>query len=167
MRANAAPLTAPMLPSDTTEPAASPARALDLFAVFLSGLCLVHCLALPVLAAFIPFFGAELFANERMHLWLLVAVLPTSLFALGFGFRWHRHRGVVAMGVLALIPIIVAALGRNFGNMTEFGDRLLTVSGGVVLAFAHLRNYHLLHALRHAAHHRQPSAATATEGAKP
>jgi hypothetical protein len=148
-----------MLSPDTHETAAEPSRSLDVLAVLLSGLCLVHCLALPALAAFLPFLGAEFLADERMHLWLLVAVVPTSVFALGMGYRWHRHRGVAALGLLALIPIVVAALGRNFGNMSESGDRLLTVSGGVVLACAHLRNYSLMHAIRHVAHRRPAAAA--------
>jgi hypothetical protein len=141
----------------TTESDSSPAEApqsLDILAMLLSGLCLVHCIVLPALAALMPLFASEHFADERVHLWLLVAVVPTSLMALGFGYRHHRHHLLIACGLLGLGLVAFAALGRNAGAVGESGDRWFSVTGGIILALVHLRNFRLLHAIRHP-HHRR------------
>jgi hypothetical protein len=147
----------------TTESDSSPAeapRSLDILAMLLSGLCLVHCIVLPALAALMPLFASEHFADERVHLWLLVAVVPTSLMALGFGYRHHHHRPLIACGLLGLGLVAFAALGRNAGVVDESGDRWFSVTGGIILALVHLRNFRLLHAIRHPHHRRAAEVAS-------
>ena len=127
-------------------------RSLDSVAVFLSALCLVHCIALPALAALVPMFATEFFTNERFHLWLLVAVLPTSMMALVYGVRRHHHLQIMGFGLIGLALITGAALGRTAGLLGENGDRWLSVLGGLILAAVHLRNFRLLHTLHHPHH---------------
>ncbi len=127
--------------------------------MLLSGLCLVHCIVLPALAALVPLFASEYFADEHVHLWLLVAVVPTSLMALGFGYRRHHHGLLVGCGLIGLGLIAFAALGRNAGIVSDSGDRLFSVTGGVILALVHLRNFRLLHALKHPHHQHEAEAA--------
>ena len=52
------------LPSLEAEP---PIRGLDALAMLLSGLCLIHCLALPLLVAALPLAASSLVADERFH----------------------------------------------------------------------------------------------------
>jgi hypothetical protein len=143
-----------MLTTESDSPPAEAPRSLDILAMLLSGLCLVHCVVLPALAALVPLFASEYFADERVHLWLLVAVVPTSLMALGFGYRRHHRRLLIACGLFGLGLVAFAALGRNGGLIGETGDRWFSVTGGIVLALVHLRNFRLLHAIRHP-HHRR------------
>lgn len=138
-----------MLISGSAERLQSASGFLDGLAVLLSGLCLVHCLALPALTVLLPFVSAELLADERLHLWLLAAVLPTSFAALTYGWQLHRHHRLLLLGGGALALIASAAFGRQFGWLGESGDRWLSVCGGLLLASAHLRNFALLHR-RHA-----------------
>ena len=58
---------------------------LDSLGVLLSGICIVHCLALPLLLALLPFLGGSLLGGHSFHEYLLLAVLPVSLVALGLG----------------------------------------------------------------------------------
>ena len=67
---------------------------LDLTAVGLSGLCLVHCLALPLVIALLPFLAR--YSDGHLHLQMLTVVLPLSTLALTVGFRRHRDRRIVA-----------------------------------------------------------------------
>ena len=110
---------------------------LDGAAVFLSGLCLVHCLALPLVVTGVPFLAQ--FADSHLHYQVLVAVVPLSVFALGIGFRRHRDARILAGGACGLLLLIVGATVAH----TQLGllaDRLFTVAGSLTLATAHWKN---------------------------
>ena len=117
-----------------------PSEVLDKVAVALSGLCLLHCLALPFVIAVLPFLGQ--WRDDHFHLQMLIVVIPVSVIALGLGFRRHRHRGVVAAGIAALIVIIIGGTiaHDNYGLIV---DRTLTIVGSFGLAITHYRNFRL------------------------
>jgi hypothetical protein len=134
-----------------TEDGEAPLRGLDLMAMLFSGLCLLHCLALPLLIAILPLAFSSVVADEHFHRWMLLGVVPTSVLALGWGWRHHRSNLVAGCGVLGMALMSYAA----FAGISEFGDRLYTVSGALLLAIGHLRNYQLRH---HGHDHRVPHA---------
>jgi hypothetical protein len=138
--------TAIQLMTTTAKPAAPVGNGwLDFGAIALSGLCLVHCLAVPLLATLLPVFATGPLADERLHFWLLAAVVPTSFAAFGIGFHRHRRMDVVVLGLFGLMLVAAAAFGRHYGLIGEGGDRWITVCGGLVLSIAHIANYRLLH----------------------
>ena len=109
-------------------------RWLDGVAVGLSALCLVHCLALPLLVAGLPFFAQ--FSESHLHGQMLLIVLPLSIVALGLGFRHHRSTNIVLAGVIGMLTLVVGATVAH----TQLGltaDRLFTIFGAFVLAAAH------------------------------
>ena len=113
---------------------------LDQVAVALSGLCLLHCLALPFAIAILPFLGQ--LAEDHLHLQMLIVVVPVSVIALGLGFRRHRHFGILAGGAASLVVI---AIGGTIAH-SQYGivaDRVLTIAGSLGLAVAHYRNFRL------------------------
>jgi hypothetical protein len=113
---------------------------LDQLAVALSGLCLVHCLLLPIFVITLPFLAQ--FSDEHFHLEMLVVVIPVSLLALALGYRRHGHWGIVASGLAGLA---VLTLGGTVAH-SAYGlvaDRVLTVIGSVILAITHYRNFRL------------------------
>lgn len=118
-------------------------RSLDGAAVWLSALCLVHCLAGLVFAALLlPLGGAIL--NPVVHQVGLMLAVPLALFAL--------IQGSVRHG--ALIPAAVGSLG--IGAMMgaaelhgQAGEVAFTMVGVAIVALGHWMNYR---ALRLAAH---------------
>lgn len=112
-------------------------RWLDGAAVGLSALCLIHCLALPLLVAGLPFLAQ--FSEGHLHAQMLVIVLPLSVIALGLGFRHHRNLRIVIAGVVGMALLTIGATVAH----TIWGivaDRLFTISGALVLAAAHFYN---------------------------
>jgi hypothetical protein len=110
---------------------------LDGAAVALSGLCLIHCLALPLLVAGLPFLTQ--FSAGHLHLQMLVIVLPLSVLALAIGFRRHKSRFVIVAGGTGMLLLIVGATVAH----TQLGlaaDRLFTILGALTLATAHYFN---------------------------
>lgn len=116
------------------------APKLDSLAVILSGTCMVHCLALPVLVTLFPIVQGSLLEEQYFHLIMLGLILPTSLIALAVGCRKHKDPVTMALGAAGLVTLTVTALiGHEiFGVL---GERIVTSFGGLILATAHIRNY--------------------------
>ncbi|MDH4108250.1 MAG: MerC domain-containing protein [Gammaproteobacteria bacterium] len=123
---------------DNSTPDSGP--VLDKLAIGLSGLCLVHCLALPLLIAAAPFLG-EL-SQGHLHAQMLVVILPLSTIALAMGFRRHQNRWIIAWATLGMLLLVLGGTVMH----AEFGliwDRAFTMTGSVVLAVSHWFNSRL------------------------
>lgn len=110
---------------------------LDGTAVALSGLCLVHCLALPLILAVLPFISS--LEAGHLHAQMLVVVLPLSIVALSIGLRRHGDFRVIAAG---LTGMLLLTIGGTIAH-DQYGllaDRLLTMGGALTLAIAHFYN---------------------------
>ena len=112
----------------------------DTAAMVLSQVCVIHCLALPVMTMALPTFVSLYLEGEAFHYWMLVLVLPTSFLALTMGCNEHRKVRIVLFGAAGLTLLVFAALlGHElFGEM---GEKSLTVLGACMVAVAHWLNY--------------------------
>lgn len=110
---------------------------LDGAAVGLSALCLIHCLALPLVVAGLPFLAQ--FAEGHLHAQMLVVVIPLSFIALGLGYRHHRNAKIVAAGAVGMLILTIGATVAH-DNLGLAADRLFTIVGALVLAAAHFYN---------------------------
>ena len=113
---------------------------LDRFSIGFSMLCLLHCLAGPVLVSVVPVFATFALADERFHLALVALVVPTSVIALCLGCRLHKSRRILICGFAGVFVLVVAAIlgGQHLG---EIGETVLTVLGASVVALAHWFNF--------------------------
>ena len=115
----------------------------DKMAIGISLICTLHCLVLPILLIAVPPVSGLLALNDEIfHLWLLVAILPISIFAVVAGFIHHRSFSVsivTASGITLLI--LAAALGHDL--LGEAGELILTVTGSVMVAVGHFQNMKL------------------------
>lgn len=117
---------------------------LDQVAVALSGLCLLHCLLLPLLVAVLPFLGQ--WSDDHLHAEMLIIVVPVSVIALVLGYRRHRHSGIVIAGLIGLgILIVGGTIAHSAYGL--LADRALTVVGSLTLAATHYRNFRLSRAV--------------------
>ena len=118
----------------------SASRYLDRIAITLSTICIVHCLAMPVLVAALPVLAVTLGTDGHFHALMLWLVVPTSALGFGFGYRVHGNAGIVAAGTAAVIVLAVVALwGHDHWNSTvEVGVNVLA---SLLLASAHWRNF--------------------------
>lgn len=110
---------------------------LDGAAVGLSALCLIHCLALPLLVAGLPFLAQ--FSEGHLHAQMLVVVLPLSSVALALGFRHHHSTVIVSTGVVGMVILTIGATIAH-EQLGIIADRAFTIVGALVLATAHFYN---------------------------
>lgn len=105
------------------------AATVDGLAISLSGLCLIHCLVLPILSASLPIVGvwADM---EWLHKAFVVAALPFSLLTLISA----RANGVV--GALISAGFLLLAMA-GFVEALHDHETALTTIGGALLAAGH------------------------------
>lgn len=120
----------------------------DKFAIGLSMMCAIHCLALPFLLVLLPSMAALQLDNEVFHLWMVVAVLPTSIYALTLGCKQHKRYRLLILSVIGLALLV---MGLVLGEVLigEAGEKLLSVIGAGFVAAGHWFNYRLCRALKH------------------
>ncbi len=122
--------------------------SLDKLAINLSLLCVVHCLALPVMLALLPTIVAPFLAQEGLHLWLIIAVVPTSIYSLALGCNKHRRITVFLIGLLGLCCMLIAIVfGHDYFG--ENGEKAFTLLGSTFIIFAHVRNFKLCQKKNH------------------
>lgn len=112
---------------------------LEITAGGLSGLCLVHCIALPLASVLLP--GLGLAARPGVHLALVLLAAPLALAALLAGWRRHGRLRPLALGLVGLALLMATLLVRE-----EATERLVSLAGGLILIGAHVLNWRLRHA---------------------
>lgn len=117
------------------------AAVLDKAAVALSGLCLLHCLALPLLLVTVP--ALSQLSNGHLHAQILVVAIPVSAIALGIGYRRHANRRVATFGILGMLLLVIGGtVAHSYYGLAA--DRSLTIAGALVLAVTHYFNSRLV-----------------------
>jgi len=106
-------------------------RLLDRSAIGLSGLCLIHCLALPVAAVTLPTLGTLAHA-EWVHAAFVALAAPLSVFALRRSGAWRSS----LLSGLALAGLGLLAAGAFVAPSRE-AETTMTVVGGICLALCH------------------------------
>jgi hypothetical protein len=115
-------------------------RHFDQIAIALSALCIVHCLAVPVLVAVLPIAAVSFGEGQHFHGLMLWLVVPTSVVGFGFGYRLHRRAAIVAAGAAGLLGVWSAAVYGHaaWSQPTEIA---VSVSASLLLGSAHWQNF--------------------------
>ncbi len=132
-------------------PASSPRRfatLVDRVGATASLLCAVHCILLPFVLALLPLIGLEFLAGhtfERVFVACAAVLAGTSVLV---GYRRHRQpRALFLMipGIALLLSGVTVDL-----NTHVLVHTLCVVTGGVLVASAHVTNLVLTHRWQHA-----------------
>ena len=117
---------------------------LDTIGMGLSGLCALHCLALPLLLSSGVLFTDADGPDDPTHLILFALAGPVGLLALWRGYRHHRVWQPLAFGCIGIV-ILWRGLFQGDHHATA---QILTLVGAGTLALSHLYNWR-----RHVAAH--------------
>jgi len=135
------------MPDNQASPAASSPLARRLLAipadrlgVWMSSLCVIHCIATPVLISLSAVWAHFLPSEERTHRSLAVVIATLGALALVRGYRSHRSLRVLLLMIAGLACIFATAW---------WGDRLpshrcevlITLCGSCLMIAAHRLNH--------------------------
>ena len=112
----------------------------DKLAIGLSVMCAIHCLLFPFTLALIPSMAALPLNDEAFHFWMLIAVIPTSTYALSLGCQSHKRYRVLALGGCGL-ALLTLALLLSEKYIGASGEKILTLLGATLIALGHWFNY--------------------------
>lgn len=135
-----------LLPDAAPTPCARRGVSCDQLGAWASALCVLHCIALPLLLPTLALSGwsAGWLAccaggDTTVHLLLYCLVVPIAAIALASGYRHHRRGRVLLLGGLGLLLLSLALLAAPQHDQALY-ERLLTVAGSLVLIAAHAQN---------------------------
>lgn len=111
-----------------------PSTSGDLWGQALSLICLVHCLATPVLLMLAPAMAGFL---GGWHPVLLAGVVGTAAWAFIPGYRFHRRKLVLG---LAVVGVSLLAIGVTVFHDYFAAETALTVIGAGLMLAAHWKN---------------------------
>ena len=125
-------------------------RRLDAAGLAISGICLVHCLALPLVAVLVPAaaFGFDHDTDHAFHWVLLGLAAPISSLALWRGAVRTSNWRWLKLGSVGLLLMLLGVL-HVFGANSEVA---VTMFGVTLLAFAHVKNFLQTYHRSHAGH---------------
>ena len=121
----------------------------DRFAILLSGICAIHCIALPIVAGMLPLLATTFHHGHQLHeFWfhqfILYFIVPVSIIALLSGYRSHRKLLPILIASVGLLILLGTALFIDKLLMHHIisheGEMLLTVTGGIIHATGHILN---------------------------
>lgn len=102
-------------------------------------LCLVHCLALPILLLLLPGTLGLFAQSEAFHYAALALVVPAALAAFWLGYQRHGTAGPAALGTAGVACLVGALLPSPFEDL----ETILTVTGSLLLIAGHTINWRL------------------------
>ena len=121
----------------------------DRFAIILSGICAIHCIALPVVAGMLPLLATTFHHGHQLHeFWfhhfILYFIVPVSIIALVSGYKTHRKWVPILIASIGLAILMTTALfiDRLLAHhvISHEGEMIFTVTGGVIHAIGHILN---------------------------
>ncbi len=128
--------------------------SLDNLGIAASSLCLVHCLAMPFVIAFLPLLGWQFLEGRPAHRILAFFVFSFAIFAVVPGYLKHKKTSVLISMLLGLSLVLIATFtARQF--MPEKLELPLITLGNLMLVATHWRNRSLA-ACGHDHFHTQP-----------
>ena len=122
----------------TATPRTNPSPAWDRAGMLATGLCVLHCLALPLLVPLAAAVGVPALVSPTAERIALVVTLLFASLVLMHGCRHHHHQRA---------PLALAALGGLLyaakGQLGEAAEPLMVLTGGVLISAAHAWNLRL------------------------
>ncbi len=119
----------------------------DSAAILLSGLCVLHCLMVPVVLALFPLVALSLGSETHFHGLALWLALPVSTVGLVLGTCRHRRWRIFVAGAAAMALLTFASTWGH-DNLQLVAESLLMITASALLAAVHLWNWRSISAKR-------------------
>lgn len=113
------------------------------FSIWLSSLCLIHCLITPFIIILLP--SVSSFVDGWVETALIAAVIPVSLFS--FIPIWLKHKNLTRLfellagiALVLIAQLVIHGSSHTFGSFIAAIEMLLMIAGTSLIAYATYRN---------------------------
>lgn len=114
-------------------------KNLDRTGIVASGVCLIHCLFIPVIASLSPSISTYL-QNEWVHRILLVLLIPIAFFSLNKSRKVHGNIVPSIFGAMGVLLLFVG-VGIEIAHIEiPYLEKIVTSSGSFALVIGHFLN---------------------------
>ena len=118
----------------------SSVRTWDKLGIFVSSLCIVHCLMLPVIMVMFPSLALVFGVDEELaHKILLAFLTPAAIFAVYTGFKIHKQKRPLAF-MVAGFALVVFGTFHGFHLISHSMEAPFVLVGSLLMVRAHLLN---------------------------
>jgi len=105
----------------------------------LSLVCAIQCALTPILLSIAPIIPKWAHFG---HGWIWIGLIVViAVWSIGRGYQKHNNRKVVFLTTLGTTFLIIGTVLEQ--HLTIFYESLIFVSGGLMLTYAHWKNYQL------------------------
>ena len=111
---------------------------LDALSMLISGLCMVHCVVLPLLVSTLPVMGIEVMENPWIELTTIVFALWVGGMAVIKGYRKYHRKSFIVWLFVAGMLVMASANAAGEGH-----EATMKTAGVLLVGIAHLLNYRL------------------------
>ena len=111
----------------------------DRVGIWLSGLCIIHCLIMPAALAVLPLWPAIFKVDAWIHPLSAFLLLPPTLIAMRTAYRKQLGTRMQISFGIGLTLIFVAWLAH--GILGTIGETLVTLVGSSLLIYGHWHNW--------------------------
>ncbi len=116
---------------------------LNLYAVGMCTLCLIHCIVLPLTVTLIPIAGL-ISGDELVHKILVLLAAPATIWLVYKASQGDRNLVFIVTALVGLAFLLIAA----FMEVISRYETSLTLVGATVLGFSHLQRWFRLRQFR-------------------
>lgn len=117
--------------------------AVDVLGIVAAGVCLAHCLALPVILSLVPSLALCFGDHDLTHILLAGWVILFCTLAILPGFRQHGYKRILILASVGLIAVLAATFHGPMGLSEVIEVPLITV-GNLMIIGAHFWNRRVL-----------------------
>lgn len=140
-------------------------RSASQLSIFISSVCLLHCLMMPFIILLLPAFST--FFSDTLETILLLSVIPVSFYA--FIPTWNKHRNVLlaVLFVTGLLLVLFAQFGiqhQHYATLNQYLEATVSdpsvltrfgmlIGGVILLSFSVYKNNRHTHVCHNPHHH--------------
>ena len=129
----------------------------DFAGIFVSGICILHCLAIPLILLLMPALSESLIPQEDItHVVFLGFILGIAGISFVSGYRVHGQWRPVAWMAVGVILILIATFVAH-DYIGHYSEPILAILGSLALIRAHYLNHHCKKCEHEHAHHSHTS----------
>lgn len=113
----------------------------DRFGILVSALCLIHCVATPLILIFAPtlLFFDKFVEEQSTHRILFGFLLLAVIFALAPGLRLHGDRRPLYLAAIGIALMVFATFFAH-AIWGHFSEPLFAIPASILIIFSHILN---------------------------